>query len=210
MEWGEEEGASEAIRTELVESGAACAGIEADLADLADLADAGAGLRGGGEPARRGDGVGAVPLRIGRLGAARHDGGKVRPAFRGERAGKPADGEGVRAALQGPARKRADRGAHERRHGGQSAVRSEQRGAGQDHARGGAGAGRARRHGERGQSGAGRHGWMPGETWEHVRAATPLGRLGTPDDTAHLADFLCAPRGQWVSGQVLMSNGGFA
>ncbi|EFK99725.1 short-chain dehydrogenase/reductase SDR [Streptomyces sp. SPB78] len=53
-------------------------------------------------------------------------------------------------------------------------------------------------------------GWMPGETREHVRAATPLGRLGTPDDTAHLVDFLCSPRGQWVNGQVLMSNGGFA
>ncbi|WP_254667243.1 SDR family oxidoreductase [Streptomyces sp. SolWspMP-sol7th] len=49
-----------------------------------------------------------------------------------------------------------------------------------------------------------------GRRWEHVRAATPLGRLGTPDDTAHLADFLCSPRGQWVNGQVLMSNGGFA
>jgi 3-oxoacyl-[acyl-carrier protein] reductase len=38
----------------------------------------------------------------------------------------------------------------------------------------------------------------------------PLGRLGTPQDVAHLVDFLCSPRGQWVNGQLLMSNGGFA
>jgi 3-oxoacyl-[acyl-carrier protein] reductase len=39
---------------------------------------------------------------------------------------------------------------------------------------------------------------------------TPLGRLGTPADTAHLVDFLCSPEGQWVNAQLLMSNGGFA
>jgi 3-oxoacyl-[acyl-carrier protein] reductase len=38
----------------------------------------------------------------------------------------------------------------------------------------------------------------------------PLGRLGTPQDVAHLVDFLCSSRGQWVNGQLLMSNGGFA
>jgi 3-oxoacyl-[acyl-carrier protein] reductase len=53
-------------------------------------------------------------------------------------------------------------------------------------------------------------GWMT----EQVRAAclrqTPLGRLGTPQDTANLVDFLCSARGQWINGQLLMSNGGFA
>jgi 3-oxoacyl-[acyl-carrier protein] reductase len=39
---------------------------------------------------------------------------------------------------------------------------------------------------------------------------TPLGRLGTPQDTAHLVDFLCSPQGQWVNGQLLKSNGGSA
>ncbi|WP_082468749.1 SDR family oxidoreductase [Sciscionella sediminilitoris] len=43
---------------------------------------------------------------------------------------------------------------------------------------------------------------------ETVRDATPLGRLGTPRDTAHLAAFLCSPEGQWVNGQLLLSNGG--
>ena len=53
-------------------------------------------------------------------------------------------------------------------------------------------------------------GWMS----DAVRASgvrqTPLARLGTPQDTANLVDFLCSPRGQWINGQLLMSNGGFA
>ncbi|MFB6893034.1 SDR family oxidoreductase [Kitasatospora sp. NPDC056327] len=53
-------------------------------------------------------------------------------------------------------------------------------------------------------------GWMNEEVREHVLGRTPLGRLGTPEDTADLVDFLCSPRGQWVNGQLLMSNGGFA
>ncbi|WP_327673736.1 SDR family oxidoreductase [Kitasatospora sp. NBC_00458] len=53
-------------------------------------------------------------------------------------------------------------------------------------------------------------GWMTEEVRDAVLRRTPLGRLGTPQDTAHLVDFLCSPQGQWVNGQVLMSNGGFA
>ncbi len=53
-------------------------------------------------------------------------------------------------------------------------------------------------------------GWMSGELRERVLRQTPLGRLGTPQDTAHLVDFLCSPEGQWLNGQLLMSNGGFA
>ncbi|HEY9522402.1 MAG TPA: SDR family oxidoreductase [Thermopolyspora sp.] len=53
-------------------------------------------------------------------------------------------------------------------------------------------------------------GWMSGEVREHVLRQTPLNRLGTPRDTAHLVDFLCSPQGQWINGQLLMSNGGFA
>lgn len=51
-------------------------------------------------------------------------------------------------------------------------------------------------------------GWMSPEAKEGLTAATPLGRLGTPQDTAHLVDFLCSPQGQWVNGQLLKSNGG--
>ncbi|MFH8569355.1 SDR family oxidoreductase [Streptomyces sp. NPDC017993] len=53
-------------------------------------------------------------------------------------------------------------------------------------------------------------GWMPDEVRAHCVRQTPLGRLGTPQDTAHLVDFLCSPQGQWINGQLLMSNGGLA
>lgn len=39
--------------------------------------------------------------------------------------------------------------------------------------------------------------------------ATPLGRVGLPQDCAHLVAFLCSPEGGWVNGQLLHSNGGF-
>ncbi|MFJ9259652.1 SDR family oxidoreductase [Streptomyces bacillaris] len=53
-------------------------------------------------------------------------------------------------------------------------------------------------------------GWMNDELRRAVAQGTPLGRLGTPQDTAHLVDFLCSPQGQWVNGQLLKSNGGAA
>ncbi|MGP3983289.1 SDR family oxidoreductase [Streptomyces sp. KR80] len=53
-------------------------------------------------------------------------------------------------------------------------------------------------------------GWMSDEARTFCLRQTPLGRLGTPQDTAHLVDFLCSPQGQWINGQLLMSNGGFA
>ncbi|MFF1720780.1 SDR family oxidoreductase [Streptomyces sviceus] len=53
-------------------------------------------------------------------------------------------------------------------------------------------------------------GWMTEEVRAHCLDATPLGRLGTPQDTAHLVDFLCSREGQWVNGQLLKSNGGLA
>ncbi|MCX4853146.1 SDR family oxidoreductase [Streptomyces canus] len=51
-------------------------------------------------------------------------------------------------------------------------------------------------------------GWMTEEGRAHCIGATPLGRLGTPQDTAHLVDFLCSREGQWINGQLLKSNGG--
>ncbi|MFH9393622.1 SDR family oxidoreductase [Streptomyces sp. NPDC017556] len=53
-------------------------------------------------------------------------------------------------------------------------------------------------------------GWMNDELRETLARDTPLGRLGTPLDTAHLVGFLCSPEGQWVNGQLLKSNGGAA
>jgi 3-oxoacyl-[acyl-carrier protein] reductase len=53
-------------------------------------------------------------------------------------------------------------------------------------------------------------GWMTDEIRDSGIRQTPLGRLGTPQDTARLVDFLCSPRGGWINGQLLMSNGGYA
>jgi 3-oxoacyl-[acyl-carrier protein] reductase len=53
-------------------------------------------------------------------------------------------------------------------------------------------------------------GWMTEEGRARILRQTPLQRLGTPQDTAHLVDFLCSPEGQWINGQLLLSNGGFA
>ncbi|MFB7599134.1 SDR family oxidoreductase [Streptomyces sp. NPDC056160] len=43
-----------------------------------------------------------------------------------------------------------------------------------------------------------------------IAAATPLERLGTPEDIAEAVAFLAGPGGRWVNGQVLFSNGGIA
>lgn len=51
---------------------------------------------------------------------------------------------------------------------------------------------------------------MTDDLRQSVLHQTPLGRLGTPQDTAHLVEFLCSPEGGWINGQLLMSNGGFS
>ena len=53
-------------------------------------------------------------------------------------------------------------------------------------------------------------GWIPPDLHERLSAATPLGRVGTPRDTAALVSFLCSPDGGWVNGQLLHSDGGFS
>lgn len=52
-------------------------------------------------------------------------------------------------------------------------------------------------------------GWMDDDVRRAALEATPLGRPGSPADTADLVEFLLSPRGGWVTGQVLFSNGGF-
>jgi 3-oxoacyl-[acyl-carrier protein] reductase len=52
-------------------------------------------------------------------------------------------------------------------------------------------------------------GWMSADLRAECMRQTPLGRLGTPQDTAHLVDFLCSPQGGWINGQLYHSNGGF-
>jgi predicted enzyme related to lactoylglutathione lyase len=53
-------------------------------------------------------------------------------------------------------------------------------------------------------------GWMSDVIRTSGIRQTPLGRLGTPQDAANLVDFLRSSRGQWINGQLLLSNGGFA
>jgi 3-oxoacyl-[acyl-carrier protein] reductase len=53
-------------------------------------------------------------------------------------------------------------------------------------------------------------GWMTDDLRQYVLRRTPLGRLGTPQDTAHLVEFLCSPVGGWINSQLLMSSGGFS
>jgi 3-oxoacyl-[acyl-carrier protein] reductase len=53
-------------------------------------------------------------------------------------------------------------------------------------------------------------GWMTEQQKTEIVAATPLGRLGTPQDCANLVTFMCSPAGGWINGQLLYSNGGFA
>ncbi|MFI0732058.1 SDR family oxidoreductase [Streptomyces sp. NPDC021225] len=51
-------------------------------------------------------------------------------------------------------------------------------------------------------------GWMTERQKADLSRATPLGRLGMPQDCANLVTFLCSDQGGWVNGQLLHSNGG--
>lgn len=51
-------------------------------------------------------------------------------------------------------------------------------------------------------------GWMSAKLYERFRETTPLGRVGRPHDAAELVAFLCSPRGGWLTGQILVSDGG--
>jgi 3-oxoacyl-[acyl-carrier protein] reductase len=53
-------------------------------------------------------------------------------------------------------------------------------------------------------------GWMTPELVDAVEHATPLGRAGRPEDAARLVAFLCSREADWITGQVLHSDGGFS
>ena len=52
-------------------------------------------------------------------------------------------------------------------------------------------------------------GWIGEDLRRQLLARAPLGRLSLPGDSADLVSFLLSPRGGWVSGQVLRSDGAF-
>ncbi|MGO2748911.1 MAG: SDR family oxidoreductase [Pseudoclavibacter sp.] len=43
-----------------------------------------------------------------------------------------------------------------------------------------------------------------------VRDATPLGRLGTPEELADVVAFLCSPQASWITGQTVIADGGLS
>jgi 3-oxoacyl-[acyl-carrier protein] reductase len=55
--------------------------------------------------------------------------------------------------------------------------------------------------------------WLKGKSEELLQTIaelSPLNRLGTPEDIAGLVAFLASPQAEWVNGQVIRANGGFA
>ena len=46
------------------------------------------------------------------------------------------------------------------------------------------------------------------QVFERLRRWYPLGRVGTPDDVAHAALFLCSREASWITGTVLRVDGG--
>ncbi|ABS05717.1 short-chain dehydrogenase/reductase SDR [Kineococcus radiotolerans SRS30216 = ATCC BAA-149] len=52
-------------------------------------------------------------------------------------------------------------------------------------------------------------GWMDDELRRDLLERNPLGRGGTPQDTANLVSFLLGEQGGWINGQLLCSDGGW-
>lgn len=52
-------------------------------------------------------------------------------------------------------------------------------------------------------------GWISDGLRQELLERAPLGRVGSPSDTANLVGFLCSEAGGWITGQVLNSEGGF-
>lgn len=53
-------------------------------------------------------------------------------------------------------------------------------------------------------------GWLSPELRRAVAAATPLGRVGRPEDAAEVVAFLCSERGRFITGQTLRADGGYS
>ena len=47
-----------------------------------------------------------------------------------------------------------------------------------------------------------------GDLKQKMESMTPLGRIGTPEDVAAAAVYLCSSAGEWVTGKVFEVDGG--
>ncbi len=52
-------------------------------------------------------------------------------------------------------------------------------------------------------------GWMTDDLKDLLLSKFPSGRLGLPEDAARLVAFLASDEAQWITGQVIHSEGGF-
>jgi 3-oxoacyl-[acyl-carrier protein] reductase len=52
-------------------------------------------------------------------------------------------------------------------------------------------------------------GWIPPDLHARLVENSFFGRVGLPEDTANLALFLASSQGQWLTGQIIHSRGGF-
>ncbi len=52
-------------------------------------------------------------------------------------------------------------------------------------------------------------GYATGSDYEAVRDLFPLKRWGIPQDVANLVSMLMDPKAQWITGEVIASEGGF-
>ena len=46
------------------------------------------------------------------------------------------------------------------------------------------------------------------EQIKQAEAASPLGRIGSPDDAANAIYLMCIPESNWITGEVLLASGG--
>lgn len=52
-------------------------------------------------------------------------------------------------------------------------------------------------------------GWMDEDLYKDLEKRFPMNRVGMPKDAAKLVAFLCSEAGEWVTGQIIHSEGGF-
>lgn len=52
-------------------------------------------------------------------------------------------------------------------------------------------------------------GWMTEEIKKELKPRFPMGRMGISEDAARLVTFLAGEEAQWITGQIIHSDGGF-